>query len=108
MSKGIGEMGFDEIEGFLKRPGTEISEVYHYCFVEKLSKKQASEQSDLSPRAVSTWSKVIEALLYNQKIQVGSREAKRIRSKAGLLFEWYPGISQSVKEEITRRIKENI
>ena len=97
-----------EIEGFLKRPGTEISEVYHYCFVEKLSKGQASEKSGLSPRAVSTWSKVIEAILYNKKIQVGSRDAKRIGSKAGLLFEWYPAISQPVKEEIKRRIKENI
>ena len=97
-----------EIEGFLTGPGTEISEVYHYCFVEKLSKGQASEKSGLSPRVVSTWSKVIEAILYNQKIQVGSREAKRIRSKAGLLFEWYPAISQPVKEEITRRMEENI
>ena len=108
MSKEIGEMSFDEIEEFLKGLGTEISEVYHYCFVEKLSEKQASEQSGLRPRAVYTWSKVIEAILYNQKIQVGSKDAKRIRSKAGLLFEWYPGISQPVKKEITRRINENI
>ena len=98
-----------EIEEFLmKGPLTEIHEVYLYCFVEKLSKEQALRKSGLSPRAISTWSKVIEAVLYNKKIQVGSREAKRIRSKAGLLFEWYPTISQPVKGEIKLRIDKNI
>ena len=104
----LSDQSSKEIEEFLKRPGTEISEVYHYCFVEKLSKGQASEKSGLSPRAVSTWSKVIETILYNKKIQVGSREAKRIRRKAGLLFEWYPTISQPVKEEVKLRIDKNI
>ena len=111
MSKEIGEMSFDELDElkeFIKKSTTEISEVYHYRFVEKLSKKKASERSGLSPRAVSIWSKFIEAILYNKRLQVSSGEAERIKSKVELLFQWYPAISQPVNKEIKRRIEENI